>query len=378
MTGPRQLNKLLPIAVSRLKKKKRGRLRDGGGLLCEGTPRGVYFTLRYTRSGKQHDLGLGYISLALARKLAADARTLLAQGVDPVEAKRRAAPPPALPPGKTFRQCADELIATLRPGWRSEKHASQWVASLGAPCARIGDMSIADIDTPDILAVLRSIWLRTPESAKRLQNRIELVFDFSKAHALRSGDNPARWRGHLAMLLPRQPVSRRHHAAMPYAEIPAFLQRLRERNTVASCVLTVIIYTCLRLNEGLGARWEEIEGDVWTVPASRMKGGVAHRIPLSPPTLDILQACMPYNKKSGFIFPGRDNPAHRHFSAKPVQVLMTGGYTVHGFRSAFRDWAGDRTSVPREIAEACLAHKIGSKSSRLIAAATPWKDAANS
>jgi integrase len=224
---------------------------------------------------------------------------------------------------------------------------------------------VDQIDTEAVLAVLKPIWLEKPETASRLRGRIEAVLDAAKAQGHRMGENPAAWRGHLSHLLPtRQKLSRGHHAAMAYDDVPAFVARLRERDALAAMALELCILTATRSGEVLGARWSEIDTakKVWTISAARMKAGRAHRVPLSDRALSILEK-LAEAKTGKFVFPGDrdDRPLSNMTMAMLMRRMKVAGVTVHGFRSAFRDWAGNETHFPREVAEAALAHVVGDK-----------------
>jgi integrase len=258
-----------------------------------------------------------------------------------------------------WTQSADELIKSKRREWRSEVHAAQWRTTIDDYCGPILDMPVDAIDTQAVLGVLQPVWGRIPETASRLRGRIEAVLDFAKAHNLRHGENPAAWRGHLALILPkRQKLSRGHHAAMPYAEVPAFIGKLRERESVPALALEFLILTAARSGEVLGATWKELDlgSQVWVIPASRMKAGREHRVPLSGRALAILER-MAEIRTGDLVFPGQRRG--RPVSKAALTALVTGA-TIHGFRSSFRDWVGEETSHPREIAEAALAHATGS------------------
>jgi integrase len=266
---------------------------------------------------------------------------------------------------RTFGECADELIKSKRPEWRSKIHAEQWRMTLETYCAPIRDVPADLVDTQAVLGVLNPLWARVPETASRLRGRIESVLDFARARGLIPQDraNPARWKGHLEHLLPkRQKLSRKHFAAMAYVEIPNFLSGLRERESVASLALEFAILTAARSGEVLGMRWGEVDlaAKVWEVPAHRMKAGMAHRIPLCDRTLGVLE-CMAQIRTGDFVFPGQKRNCPISSSALEMVLRRNGGgsATVHGFRSAFRDFCADRTSSPRELAEAALGHRAG-------------------
>ena len=253
----------------------------------------------------------------------------------------------------------------MRPSWRNGKHAAQWEMTLRDYAAPLRRLPVDKITTDDVLSVLKPLWNEKPETASRLRGRIERVLDAAKAQGLRSGENPARWRGHLDQLLPkRQRLTRGHHAAMDYTDVSAFMAELQARQAIASLALEFTILTAARSGEVLGARWDEFDLDraVWTISASRMKAGREHRIPLSRRALKVLKA-MHDARNGDFVFPGQK-------PGKPLSVMTLEmvlrrmkieNATVHGFRSAFRDWAAECTNFPNEVCEAALAHVIENK-----------------
>lgn len=234
-------------------------------------------------------------------------------------------------------------------------------------CASIRSKPVGEVSTDDVLAVLKPPWLTRSETASRLRGRIERVIDFAKARGMRSGENPARWRGHLDAILPkRAKLTRGHHKAMPFDQVPGFMHDLRERQGVAPRALEFLILTAARSGEVLGARWEEIDlqGRLWMVPRERMKAARDHRVPLCDRAVSILTDTAPM-RTSEFVFPGLK--LGKPLSSMALEMTMrrmNADVTVHGFRSAFRDWAGDCTSYPREVAEAALAHQVGSSVER--------------
>jgi integrase len=318
--------------------------------------------------GKLREMGLGglsSVSLAEAREKAAEARRLLASGRNPIEARRAAED--AQETATTFGAFADALVEDLKHGFRNAKHHAQWSMTLRTYAAPLREMPLGAIRTQDVLAVLTPIWQTKSETASRVRGRIERVLDAAKAKGLRSGENPARWRGHLDHLLPkRQKLSRGHHAAMPHADVPHFMAELREREAVAALALEFCILNASRSGEVLGAKWSEIDrvAKVWTIARERMKGGCEHRVPLSSRALEILAAAETV-RTSDFVFPGRKRGRPLSFMALGKLLgRMKVGITVHGFRSSFRDWAGECTSFPREVAEAALAHVVGDETER--------------
>ncbi|HQS47790.1 MAG TPA: integrase arm-type DNA-binding domain-containing protein [Xanthobacteraceae bacterium] len=372
----REVKRLTARTVSSLKEP--GRYADGGGLYLQIGPTGTKAWLfLFKRDGKRREMGLGAIgdvSLAEARQKAEEARRIAAESGDPFEVRKAAKDArreaDAAP---TFGGFADVLIAGIEGGFRNEKHIYQWKQTLGpAYCARIRDKKIADISTDDVLAILQPIWLEKNETASRLRGRIERVLDAAKAKGLRSGENPARWRGHLDTLLSkRQKLQRGHHPAMPYAEVPAFIADLQKREAMAARALEFAILTAARSGEVLGATWAEVDlkAKVWSIPAARMKARRDHRVPLPEPALAVLDAVAPLRRAdddgSGFLFPGQ-RPM-RPLSGMAMEMLLRRqklDITVHGFRSSFRDWAAEETAFPREIAEAALAHVVGDTTER--------------
>jgi integrase len=348
---------------------KPGRHGDGAGLWLivsdTGAKRWAY---RFTIAGKVSEAGLGSypdVPLNAAREMAAEARRLHKAGKSPVEARREAARTEAGKP--TFGKCADDFIAAKGSEWRNDKHRAQWAMTLTKYAAPLSSKPVDEIDTEAVLAVLTPLWQRAPETASRLRGRIEAVLDAARARGFipRNEANPARWRGHLDKLLPkRSKLSRGNHAALPYAEAPAFVAKLREREALAALALEFAILTAARSGEVLGARWDEIDfaAKVWTVPAARMKAGREHRIPLSGRALNILEK-LSEAKTSEYVFPGQriGRPLSNMSMEMVLRRMDMDGVTVHGMRSAFRDWAGNETHFAREVAEAALAHVVGDK-----------------
>jgi len=312
-------------------------------------------------------MGLGSldqgVGLAEARAARDEARQILRSGRNPIEVRREAK---RFTAKATFGQIADALLEAKAREWRNEKHREQWRWSLTTGAAELRPRPVDEIGTEAILAVLRPLWTSTPETAQRLRARIEAVLDAAKAQGFRTGENPAAWRGHLSHLLPkRQKLTRGHHAAMPYTEMPKFMARLKEDEAIAAKALQFCILTAARTGEVLCSRWCEIDlaSKVWTLPADRVKAGREHRVPLSNPARKIIEG-LKLVQTSEFIFPSPrgSRPLSHVAMAKVLARLAVHGVTVHGFRSAFRDWAGNETHFPRELAEAALAHVVGDKS----------------
>jgi integrase len=359
-----QLNEL------KVRRAKRGWHNDGGGLYLrvEDQER-KWWVFRYGAGGKRyHGLGpLHTLSLAEAREQARACRQLLLRGEDPITAgrARRAAMALAAAHTKTFAECAEAYHAAHRAGWSSERHAHEWKKSLEAHALpEIGGLPVASIDTAQVLRVLEPLWTRIPETASRVRGRIEAVLDWAKTRDFREGENPARWRGHLDHLLPahRKVASRKHHPAMHYRHVPAFMQDLRQRDNPEVGALKFIILTCARECELVGADWTEIKADedgwTWMVPPGRMKTRKEHRVPLSKAARAVLEKT-PSERRDGVIFVGkRGQPLSGHLIWKFLRELVDFA-TVHGFRSSFRDWAAEQTNFPREVAELALAHRVG-------------------
>jgi len=364
---------------------KLGFHRDGG----DGAARGLYLQVAKMKAGgltkswvyrfvspvtgKPRWMGLGpadAIGLAKARELARTARETQKLGGDPIEARREQRTTAKLEAAKriTFGKCAEDYIATHRASWKNHKHIWQWQSTFegkNAATASINDLPVAAIDTAFVLNVLRPIWKKKPETASRIRRRIERVLAWATVSEYRRGENPARWRGHLAEMLPAKTKIHRvqHLKALPYSEIPAFMQKLRERDSVSARALEFTILSATRTNESIGARWSEIDlkEKTWTIPGERMKSKRPHRVPLSDRALTILRG-LP--REGEFVFPGAkpNKPLSDMAMLEMVRGTIGNGYTTHGFRSSFRDWCKEQTNYPREIAELALAHVVADKS----------------
>ena len=340
---------------------------DGGGLYLQITEGGASWVYRYMLNGRAREMGLGPLALfglQEARAKAQDARRLRHEGVDPIEHRRTARAQQQLDAAKavTFQQCAERYIASHRAGWRHAKHVEQWESSLQRLAFPvIGALPVQAINTALVMNVIEAIWDEKPETASRVRGRIESILDWAKARGYRTGENPARWKGHLKNLLPPRSKVRmvENYAAMPYDQLPALMVELRVQDGIDARALEFTILTAARVSEAVGARWSEISGDVWTIPAERMKGGKPHRVPLSRRAMDLLKA-LPRN--GDLIFPGPKLGRALNINA-PRKLLIDMGHsvTVHGFRSSFRDWVAERTSYPNHVAEAALAHAVADK-----------------
>lgn len=375
----RTINKLSAAKVA--KETKPGMYGDGGGLWLQVAKRTAKsagagdvtksWLFRYMLAGKARYMGLGDIntfSLAEARERARRARQLLADGIDPIEAKqgKKAAERAEDAKRVTFWEAAEKYIAAHRAGWKNEKHADQWKNTLDTYAKPIlGDLHVAAVETGHIIKVLEPIWTTKAETASRVRGRMELVLDWATARGFRSGDNPARWRGHLDKLLPaRAKVAKvQHQPALPYTDLPAFMSELRDMDSISARALEFTILNASRTGEVIGAKWSEIDlaAKVWTIPPARMKASREHRVPLSERAVKILDA-LPREVESEFVFPGARKG--RGLSNMAMLELLRGmrdGITVHGMRSSFRDWAGEATNFPRDLAEAALAHVLSDK-----------------
>src|SRR5262245_23451341 len=298
----RTIGRLTALKVD--KAKRAGMYADGGGLYLRVTHSGTKnWVFRFMLNGRPRWMGVGplhTIGLAEARNRAAVFRMQRHDGVDPIERRRAERLQARLDAAKAvaFKECAAMYIASHKAGWRNPKHASQWEATLGTYAEPvIGDLSVQRIDTALVLKVLEPIWTMKPEAAGRVRGRMESILDWAKVRGYRTGENPARWRGHLDKLLPPRSKVRRveHHAALPYAELPSFSLRLRKQEGMAARALEFAILTAGRTGEVVGARWNEMDlrEKVWTVPAERMKAGKDHRVPLSERALGILREMGP-------------------------------------------------------------------------------------
>lgn len=377
--GKRVLGKLSAREVATAKDV--GRYSDGGGLYLDiagdGRRRWLFmFNQGLTSSGRVRrvEMGLGSardVSLAEARSRAEDARRKLRDGINPIEDREA---PKRTP---TFWEVAEEVLASVEASGKNDKHRQQWRNTLETYCKPIHNKPVDAVTTSDIASILGPIWQSKAETASRLRGRIERVLSVAKAKGHRSGDNPAAWRDCLEPILgKRQRLTRGHHAAIPFEDVPAFMVELRKNGAISALALEFTILTAARTGEVLGARWEEIdlEKAIWTVPASRMKAGKEHRVPLSAGAVEILKNVEPLQAGS-FVFPGAARGREKGDGSKggkprPLSIMALAmvlrrmereSITVHGFRSAFRDWAAECTNFPHEVCEMALAHTIPNK-----------------
>ena len=380
---PKKLSKALtPLQV---KNAKPGRHADGEGLHLLVKPSGAKsWVYRFMLNGVARDVGLSRcpeaiellqkkggnkLTLAQARDISSIYRTKVKWGIDPLAARQEAAAAAKAEKqaeqaaAVTFDAMAENFIATKERSWSNAKHRQQWRNSLRTYAfPLLGDMRVGDIETSHVLRVLEPIWDKKAETASRVRGRIESILDAAKVRGYRTGENPARWRGHLAQLLPaRANLSRGHHRAAPYDEVPSILAALRSHSAVGALALEFTILTAARTGEVIGATWEEIDFQkgVWTIPAHRMKAGQEHRVPLSDQAFAILRSVEKLGKTH--VFPGQGGGAMSGMTMLMLLRRMQTDATVHGFRSSFRDWAAECTGYSHEVCEMALAHTIGNK-----------------
>lgn len=373
----RTLNRLTALQVSRLRTP--GSYADGGGLYLHVRKAGTRaWVFRYMLNSRAREKGLGPVSdvsLAEARAKAQECRRLKASGIDPIDAGRKQHQQAQIEAASriSFKQCAEAYIASHAVSWRNEKHVVQWRRTLETYAYRvIGNLPTQAIDTGLVLRILEPIWKSKTETASRLRGRIETVLDWASSRGYRSGDNPARWRGHLENLLPQRSKVRRvtHHAALHYTNIGAFMAALRTQTAIAPRALEFLILTATRTSETIGAAWREIDfqARIWTIPAERIKAGKEHRVPLTKQAVAILVEMKAEQSAAGldafpYVFRGirKAEPLSNMSMLKLLERMGRSDITVHGFRSTFRDWAAECTTYPREVAEMALAHAIGDK-----------------
>lgn len=354
------MGRLTPLQIRNLKEP--GRYSDGDGLYLElAGPNKGNWQLRATVNGRRRDIGLGsltLVSLKEAREAAFELRRDIQRGIDPVaERKRRKIEI------LTFKAAALRVHAEQKASWKNGKHQDQWITTLEKYAfPMLGSRLVNDIEGPLIREVLLPIWLTKPETARRVKQRIGVVLDWAYANGMRPTEAPMR---SVSRVLPRQPRKDGHFAAMPYDAVPSFMVHLHARLSVPRLALTFLILTAARSGEVRGAKWNEIdlEARLWTIPASRMKVGKEHVVPLSTAAIDVLERVRQFHAPcSNLVFPGRD--VRRPLSDMTLLKILRCAdlpYTVHGFRSAFRDWAAEQTNYPGEVAEAALAHTVANR-----------------
>lgn len=377
---PKKAKELKALDVSRLTVPGMYFIGRPAGLILQVTSAGARsWVLRVRIAGKRRDMGLGGypdVPLAIAQERAVAAREKVRQGIDPIEENKaaRSAIAAAHAKAQTFEQCATAYMAAKEHEWKNSKHGDQWrntLAKYAYPF--IGALLVQHVEQAHVLQILEPIWTTKTETASRLRGRIEKVLDYAAASKLRAGDNPARWKGHLDALLatPNKVKNVEHHAALPFSEIGEFMAELRKQAGVGAKALEFAILTAARSGEVRGASWSEVDlaTKVWTIPADRMKAGKEHRIPLSDAAATIIQA-LPHTSKAGLIFPSNKDTPLSDMTLGAVLKRMGRKETVHGFRSTFRDWAGETTAYPREVIEHALSHQLKDKAEAAYARGT--------
>jgi len=365
----RKANKLTSLAVKRASEP--GLYHDGHGLYLQVSAFDTKsWIFRFMRDGVARKMGLGplhAVTLADARQRAAAARRALLDGIDPIDARKARRAEAKLEASKaiTFRECAESCIASQEAGWRNAKHVAQWKATLATYAYPVvGDLPVAGVDTGLVLKILEPLWPAKPETAGRLRGRIETVLNWATVREYRQGENPARWRGHLDGVLPRPGKIKRikHHSALAYADLPAFMGELRQIDGISASALEFTILTAARTGEAIGAQWSEIDfaAKTWTMPAERMKASKEHKVPLSERALAILKR-LP--REGRYVFPSArtGKPLSNMAMLELLRGMRGTGVTVHGFRSTFRDWVAERTNYPEFVVEKALAHVVADR-----------------
>jgi integrase len=323
-----------------------------------------YWIFRYTHGNKRHGISLGAypnIRLKQARVRATEARDKVNRGNCPLSEKKASQAKAAPSTSPLFAEFALAYIETMKPKWRNLKHADQWVSTVKTYAfPYVGSKRLDEIDTPDIQSILMPIWLTKPETASRLRGRLEKILSAAITSKHRSASNPALWKGHLENLLPSHQSTEKHHEALPYLEIPAFMASLRDMDGVSTLALEFTILNASRTGEVLLGRRSEIEGNVWTIPGNRMKSGRSHQVPLCQRALEILTIAQSLDPDSEYLFSINEKPLSNMAMLMKLRRMRT-GVTVHGFRSSFRDWVSEETEHSPEVAEMALAHTIGNK-----------------
>ena len=350
---------------------KPGYYGDGGGLYLQisqfGTKSWVFrFTLH-----KKREMGLGPvndISLKKAREISQECRLLVREGIDPItyRKERRAQAQNKSAAFMTFKECAEKYIRNNQAGWSNPKHAKQWTRTLETYAYPvIGPLPVSTVETTHIMEILEPIWSEKNETAKRVRGRVESILDAARVAKLRTGENPARWKGHLDKLLPASFKVAKviHHPSLPYTEIGNFVAALRAQDNIASSALEFLILTAARTNEVIDATFDEFDLDkgVWIIPADRMKAKREHRVPLSARAIEIVKT-MEEKRQNDHVFPGQRGKGLSNMAFLQLRNRMNlTGITVHGFRSTFRDWAAEQTAYPSDVVEMALAHSVGNQ-----------------
>jgi integrase len=368
---PRKAKELTALTVSRLRDEGRHAVGGADGLHLRIAGASRAWVLRAKIGERRCDIGLGpfpEVTLAEARDAAIDLRRQIRRGIDPLKDRKltRLRSQAELRPLVTFRSCVEAYVEMNRAGWKSKKHAAQWSATLKTYAfPTIGEIAVGEVDTSTVLAILQPIWTTKTETASRVRGRIEAVLDWARVQGFRSGDNPARWRGHLDKTLPprRRVQGVVHHAALPYSEVAALIRELQARPGISARALEFSILCASRSGEVRGAVWDEfdLEGGVWTIPVERMKAGKEHRIPLAPQTIQLLRGLPRFAKEPHVFGAPRGGPLSDMSLTAVLKRMGQTEITQHGFRSTFRDWAGETTNYAREVIEHALSHQLKDK-----------------
>jgi integrase len=338
-----------------------GRLGDGDGLFLVVKSNGnKNWLCRVQKNGNRRDFGLGSaskVSLALARERSREIRTWMEMGLDPLFERRKVLGIP------TFKEAAAKVLAAHKKTWRNEKHEGQWMATLTAYAfPHIGDVKVSEVTGPMMRNLLSEIWLSKPETARRVRQRIGTILDWAYASGFRENEAPMRA---ITKGLPRQPKKDGHFAAMPYADVPAFMVKLQARESFSRLALEFAILTAARSGEVRHAVWDEfdLEAKLWTIPKERMKANREHVVPLCTRAVKIIERCAELRLRNGaIVFPGiRNLQPLSDMTLTKLLKEMKQPYTAHGFRSAFRDWVSEETEHPSDVAEAALAHVVANK-----------------
>ena len=370
--GKHVLGKLSAVQVAKLKAP--GYHSDGGNLWLRVSKSGSKsWCLIYTVNGRTRQMGLGglhKVSLERARQKATQERAKLGDGIDPISQRQTTLDRDRVEVARrvTFAEACKKYIEAHSPTWQNTKHVAQWTATLETYATPvIGALPVAAVDTTLIMKVLQPIWTTKTETATRVRQRIERVLDWATTQGLRDGANPARWRGHLDNLLPKPEkiagAAVVHHRALPFDDVPQFMIDLRQQQGIAARALEFTALTACRSNEVLGAMWEEVdlENNIWTIPASRMKTKKEHKVPLNVRARELLFMMKKLSDGTGFVFPGaKENRPLSNMGMTSVLRRMKVNAVPHGFRSSFRDWAAERTTYQKEVCEMALAHAIPS------------------
>jgi integrase len=361
----RATNRLTWLQVQ--KTKEPGRHADGEGLYLQVDPSlAKRWVFVFQWQGQRKEMGLGptsVVSLSEARDERLAARKMVRANKNPIVERRRQR---TLEGAPTFGAFAESWIDDNETGWRNEKHRQQWRNTLKTYCSIIWDLALSAITTDHLERILKPVWETKPETASRLRGRIERVLDAARVKGMREGENPARWKGHLEAVLPKpKKLIRGHHKALPYSDVGKFMKALREHRSLSAKALDFTILTAARTSEAVNAKWGEFDLDkkVWTVPKERMKAGREHRVALSEDAIDAMGVA---RGPDDWVFPStkKDKPLSTAAMDAVLGRMGVTNATVHGFRSTFRDWAGETSTHPREVVEAALAHAVGDATER--------------